>query len=52
MSVEDASVWAVSRSSFGGIATFAGGRPDRFGCLTPEIRPSSRNNLFVFALRE
>ena len=44
--------FAVDGQQFVAVATGSGGTASHFMGLTPELRPSSGNNLFVFALPE
>ena len=44
--------FAVDGRQYVAVSTGTGGTASHFGALTPEIRPSSGNNLFVFALPE
>ena len=44
--------YAVEGTQYVAVSTGRGGTSSHFSNLTPEIRPSFRNNLFVFALRE
>jgi alcohol dehydrogenase (cytochrome c) len=44
--------FGVDGKQYIAVATGAGGTSSHFGGLTPELRPSNGNNLFVFALPE
>ncbi len=44
--------FAVDGQQYVAVATGSGGTASHFMGLTPELRPSSGNNLFVFALPE
>jgi alcohol dehydrogenase (cytochrome c) len=44
--------YAVDGRQYVAVSTGTGGTAAHFGSLTPEIRPSAGNNLFVFALSE
>ena len=44
--------YAVDGRQYVAVSTGTGGTASHFGSLTPEIRPSSGNTLFVFALPE